>query len=100
MRKSLRTADHASLIELLHAARKEAGLTQQQVADELRVPQSFVAKYEGGERRLDILEFIAIARALKIDPLALLGRILVDMPVETALGPRRTAPRRKRRDQI
>jgi hypothetical protein len=31
-------------------------------------PQSFIAKYEGGERRIDVIEFIAIARALGADP--------------------------------
>jgi len=42
-------------------ARKSAGLTQQAVADVLGKPQSFVAKYENGERRLDVVEFIRIA---------------------------------------
>jgi transcriptional regulator with XRE-family HTH domain len=66
--KSLRTAEHARLIALLAAAREKAGLTQQQLADRLGRPQSFVAKYEGGERRLDVVEFLAIARALDLDP--------------------------------
>ncbi|HEY8540089.1 MAG TPA: helix-turn-helix transcriptional regulator [Steroidobacteraceae bacterium] len=66
--KSLRTAEHARLIALLAAAREKAGLTQQQLADRLGKPQSFVAKYEGGERRLDVVEFLAIARALDLDP--------------------------------
>jgi len=38
--------------------------------------QSFVAKYEGGERRLDIIEFVAIARALRADPVDLLKAFL------------------------
>jgi len=44
-------------------ARKAAGLTQQALALRLKKPQSFVAKYEGGERRLDVVEFITVARA-------------------------------------
>jgi transcriptional regulator with XRE-family HTH domain len=56
------------LIDLLIAAREKAGMTQQQLADRLGRPQSFVAKYEGGERRIDVVEFIAIARALEMDP--------------------------------
>jgi transcriptional regulator with XRE-family HTH domain len=56
------------MIELLTAAREKAGLTQQQLADRLDKPQSFVAKYEGGERRVDLIEFIEIARALEFDP--------------------------------
>ena len=66
--KSLRSADHVRLIKLLTAAREKAGLTQQQLADRLDRPQSFVAKYEGGERRIDVIEFVAIARALEFDP--------------------------------
>jgi transcriptional regulator with XRE-family HTH domain len=66
--KSLRTAEHQKLIALLAGAREKAGLTQQQLADLLDKPQSYVAKYEGGERRVDLVEFIAIARALDFDP--------------------------------
>jgi transcriptional regulator with XRE-family HTH domain len=55
-------------LELLVAARERAGLTQQQLADRLGKPQSFISKYEGGERRIDVIEFIAIADALQMDP--------------------------------
>ncbi len=55
--------------------RKRAGLTQQEVADRLW-PQSFVAKYEGGERRIDIVEFLVIARALGADPVRLLRSLI------------------------
>jgi hypothetical protein len=48
-------------------ARKSAGLTQAEVAGRLRKPQSFVAKYENGERRLDVLEFVALCRAIEAD---------------------------------
>ena len=76
MRKPLRTKDHKRLIALLLQTRKRAGLTQQVVADRLGAPQSFVAKYEGGERRLDVLEFIAIAKALEADPIELLRELV------------------------
>ena len=66
--KSLRTPDHVRLTTSLVSAREKAGLTQQQLADRLKKPQSFVAKYEGGERRLDVVEFIAIAHAVGFDP--------------------------------
>ncbi|WP_217705714.1 helix-turn-helix domain-containing protein [Peristeroidobacter soli] len=65
--KSLRTPAHFRLLELLLAAREKAGLTQQQLADRLGKPQSFISKYEGGERRIDVIEFIAIADALNLD---------------------------------
>ncbi len=66
--KSLRTPAHKRLIAMLVAAREKAGLTQQQLADRLGRPQSFVAKYEGGERRIDLIEFLTIANALELDP--------------------------------
>jgi len=65
--KSLRSPDHQRLTTSLIAAREKSGLTQQQLADRLGKPQSFVAKYEGGERRLDVIELIAIAHALEFD---------------------------------
>ena len=66
--KSLRSGDHKRLIALLVAAREKAGLTQQQLADRLGKPQSFVAKYEGVERRVDVIEFLEISQALQLDP--------------------------------
>ena len=68
MSRSLRSPEHRALCELLIAARNEADLTQAAVADRLRRPQSFVAKYEGGERRVDVIEFIEVTRALRRDP--------------------------------
>ena len=68
MSRSLRSPEHRALCELLAAARNEADLTQAEVADRLKRPQSFVAKYEGGERRIDVIEFIEVARALRRDP--------------------------------
>jgi transcriptional regulator with XRE-family HTH domain len=74
--KSVHSSDQAAFCELMVGARKAAGLTQQALALRLEKPQSFVAKYEGGERRLDVVEFIAIARALGADPLKLMTRLL------------------------
>lgn len=68
MSKSIHSPDHLRLRELLTAARKAAGLTQGEVARRLKRPQSFVAKYEGGERRIDVIEFIAIVRTLGREP--------------------------------
>ena len=47
------------------------GADKQALAKKLGRPQSFIAKYEGGERRIDVVEFIAIARALGADPVKL-----------------------------
>jgi len=74
--KSLRSSDHLHFIALLVAAREKAGLTQQQLADRLDRHQSFVAKYEGGERRIDVIEFLAIARALEADAARLIRELM------------------------
>ena len=52
---------------LLVSAREQAGLTQVQVAKLLGKPQSYVSKYERGERRLDFTEFMALADILDLD---------------------------------
>jgi transcriptional regulator with XRE-family HTH domain len=62
-------------MEIVIAARKESGFTQQQLADRLDKPQSFVSKYERGERRLDVVEFLWVAKAIGIDPCSLLKDI-------------------------
>jgi len=76
MQKSLRSAEYARLIELLVAARQKAGIRQHALAKKLGRPQSFIAKYEGGERRIDVVEFIAIAQALGVDPVKLFREFL------------------------
>jgi transcriptional regulator with XRE-family HTH domain len=70
--KSLRSPEHRALCEVLAGARRKAGLNQVEVAKRLHRPQSFVAKYEGGERRLDVVEFLEVARAIGADPHRLL----------------------------
>ena len=75
MAKSLHTSEYEAFRKLLFTAREEAGLTQLEVATRLSKPQSFVAKYEGGERRLDVIEFMEICEALKVDPKDLINRL-------------------------
>ena len=60
------------------AARREAGVTQAQLAKTLSRPPSFVAKYELGDRRLDVVEFIEIAEALKADAFALFRQLQLE----------------------
>ena len=72
MQKSIYTQQHQRLCELLVEARDAAGLTQVELARRLDRPQSFVSKYENGERRLDVIEFMAVAKALDIKPCSIL----------------------------
>jgi transcriptional regulator with XRE-family HTH domain len=74
--KSVHSREQTAFRALMIAARKKAGLTQQDVAKRLKRPQSFVAKYEGGERRLDVIEFLAISRAINADPVRLLKGLI------------------------
>ena len=70
--KSVFTPTYARFRELLIEARESVGLTQAQLAERLGRPQSYVSKFERGERRLDVVEFFEIAKALRIDPFVLL----------------------------
>jgi transcriptional regulator with XRE-family HTH domain len=82
MQKSLKSAEYARLIAALVAVRKGAGIRQQALARKLGRPQSFIAKYEGGERRIDVVEFIAIARALDADPVRIFREFVAGMPAK------------------
>lgn len=55
---SVHTPEYQTFLERLKKARKEAGLTQAEVAERLDRPQSFVAKCESGERRVDVVELV------------------------------------------
>lgn len=76
---SLHSKGYKVLTRLLIEARTDAGLTQQQVADRLGKHQSFVAKYEGGERRLDVVELISICEAINSDPVKLLTKLVAGL---------------------
>ena len=63
------------MLALLRAARKEAGMRQMDLADRLGQPQSYVSKYESGERRLDLLELRQICNALGVSLEAFIRRL-------------------------
>lgn len=68
MPKPIHTERHRRFRAQLVAERKAHGLTQTQIAAKLDKPPSYVAKYELGERRLDVLEFLDVAAAIGFDP--------------------------------
>jgi transcriptional regulator with XRE-family HTH domain len=70
MAKSLHTPEYEYFRSLLVAAREKSGMTQAEVAARLGRPQSFVSKYESGERRLDVVELVLVCIALEIEPQA------------------------------
>jgi transcriptional regulator with XRE-family HTH domain len=75
MPKSIHSEAYKLLCTLLIARRKDIGISQYDLADRLKRPQSFVAKVEGGERRMDVLEFLDIAHALDVDPCKILRAV-------------------------
>lgn len=64
MEKSIYSEQYQQLCALLRQLRREAGLTQVEVSKRLDVPQSFISKYESGERRLDVIELRHVAKAI------------------------------------
>lgn len=75
MKKALYERSYAAFTDLLKEERKSAGLTQAKLAKKLRRPQSYVSKYERGDRRLDVIEFLEIARVIGFDPTTFLSRL-------------------------
>lgn len=63
----LSSPEYQQLRRLLVEAREAAGLSQVEVAQRLRRAQSFVSKYELGERRLDVVEFLHVCDCLGLD---------------------------------
>lgn len=80
MPKSQFTSAYASFVRVLVAARKEAGVTQVELARRLGKPQPFVSSIENGVRRVDLIEFYAIAKALKLDPEVLFAAVIRRLP--------------------
>jgi transcriptional regulator with XRE-family HTH domain len=70
--KSTHTTAYRLLRERLVAARHAAGMNQAELAASLGRPQSFIAKVEGGERRIDVVELLKIASAVNLDVAKLL----------------------------
>jgi transcriptional regulator with XRE-family HTH domain len=76
MVRSLRTPGHRSMMQVLIETRKSKGITQQDLANRLSRPQSYIAKVETGERRLDVVEFIEWAIGIDSSPPDLITSIM------------------------
>ena len=71
---------YEAAIQTVVEARRAKGLSQRDLAARIGKPRSFVSKIENRERRLDFLEFIAVAHGLALDPLELLARVIAAVP--------------------
>lgn len=67
MTKSVFTDRYRLFLHLLIQERHDKNITQVQLAQMLKKPQSYVSKYENGERRLDVIEFLDIADCIGIN---------------------------------
>lgn len=68
MNRFLHSPEHERLRALLVSKRLEKGYTQKKLSEYLKKPQSYVSKYEIGEKNIDVIEFIKISNALKEKP--------------------------------
>lgn len=72
---SVYSDEYQRVINALKKARKEKGITQAQLAEALGKPQSFIAKVESGERRLDVVEFVHLAHMVGLEPSTVINSI-------------------------
>jgi transcriptional regulator with XRE-family HTH domain len=79
MEKSVHTEAYIALRSQLRAIRQNAGLSQRDLAARLRVPHSWVAKVEIGERRIDLIELCWFALACGAEPVPILERLVAQV---------------------
>lgn len=75
MPKTLGDQRHDELIRFLIEKRGEAGLKQVELAERMKVYQSFIARLESGQRRVDVVELIKLGEVLGFDPAEIVGRL-------------------------
>ena len=73
--KTLSSAKYQKFIALLREAREKSGLSQVQVAEKLKRPQSFVSKCESGERRVDVCEYLEICKVIGIHSNSIINKL-------------------------
>jgi ribosome-binding protein aMBF1 (putative translation factor) len=75
MHKTIYSPSHQIFCSLLREARQKAGFSQNMLAEKLNKPQSFVAKIENGERRVDVVELLTIINTLGGDPVKFIRKL-------------------------
>jgi transcriptional regulator with XRE-family HTH domain len=80
MSKTIFDGAHAQLVDIMIAARKRSGLTQAELATKVGRDQTFISLIERSQRRIDVLEFIALARAMGEDPQRLFSELISTIP--------------------
>ena len=85
MPKTLWSDAQAALVAALVQARKEAGLSQAALAGKLHCQQSLIARIESGERRIDVVELVILARAIGVDPAGVVHHLIEAVPADAGL---------------
>lgn len=80
MARSTHSEPYKLLLEMLVEARTRVGVTQVELAARLGRPQPFISFVERGERRIDVIEFYAIMKALDVDPEAAFKNLIAALP--------------------
>ncbi len=78
MEKTLTSRAHTKLVRMLIDKREAVGITQTELASKLGEYQSFVARLESGQRRIDVVEFIELARVLNFDAASFIEEMMQD----------------------
>ena len=85
MPRTIRSAGQRALVQILADERKRAGLTQADLASRLKCHQSLIARMESGERRIDVVELIILARSMGVKPEDLTARVATEVPDDEML---------------
>ena len=85
MPKSTFGAPYKQMLETLISIRKSAGITQVELSERLGKQQAFVSNVERGVRRIDVIEFCAITKALGADPVAVFQTIARNLPEQLSI---------------
>lgn len=95
--KTIGTKCHQLLVKLLTSERKKRDLSQVAVAQELHRNQNWISRLEQGERRVDVCEFLILARVIGFDPVAILRQLIEANSPKNTPSRRRPAAKRSKR---
>ena len=85
MPKTIFGGEHRHLVEVLVEARQRSGLTQAELAALVGKDQTFISIIERSQRRVDVLEFVALARAMGMEPSTLFNEVMNRLPAEVSI---------------
>lgn len=80
MTKTVFTGAHTHLVDVLKKARKKAKLSQAELGRRVGKDQKFISLIEKSQRRVDVLEFYALAKALRLSPVELFSAVAERLP--------------------